>query len=57
MITIKYTVNGMRSLSGARSVELTGKHNDDDDDDWPCDIQWDLKFPPLPFSVCLQVVQ
>ena len=32
MITIKYTVNGMRSLSGARSVELIGKHNDDDDD-------------------------
>ena len=30
MITIKYTINAMRSLSGARSVELNGKHNDDD---------------------------
>ena len=30
MITIKYTVNAMGSLSGARSVELIGNHNNDD---------------------------
>ena len=30
MITINYAINAMRSLSGARSVELISKHNDDD---------------------------
>ena len=29
MITIKYTINAMGSLSGARSVELIGNHHDD----------------------------
>ena len=31
MITIKYAINAMGSLSGARSVKLIGNHNDDDD--------------------------